>query len=66
MLELVENTLQCPSEFPSTYLGLSISNKKLCRSDLLSWIEEIADRLTGWKASFINLAGRATMIHFVL
>jgi len=62
----VKNTLECPPEFSSTYLGLSISNKNLHRSDLLSWIEMIADRLTGWKASLMNLVGRATMVHFVL
>ena len=41
--ELVNNTLQCmTSIFPSTYLGLPISNNKLRRGDLLAWVEKIA------------------------
>uniref|UniRef100_A0A0A8ZUL3 Reverse transcriptase domain-containing protein n=1 Tax=Arundo donax TaxID=35708 RepID=A0A0A8ZUL3_ARUDO len=66
-LGVVGENLQCPvTEFPTTYLGLPISNKKLRKSDLVSWLEKIADRLPGWKASFMNLTGRATMVRTVL
>jgi hypothetical protein len=32
----------------------------------LAWIDKISDRLPGWKASLMNLAGRATWVRFVL
>jgi hypothetical protein len=66
-LSAVSETLPCPiAEFPCTYLGLPLSNKKLRKSDLLPWIEKIADKLTGWKASLMNREGHAIMVRFVL
>ena len=66
-LEVVQDILHCPtSSFPSTYLGLPISNRQLRKSDFLPRIEKIANRLPGWKAHLMNLAGRATMVWFVL
>jgi len=56
--EEVNSNLQCAiSEFPTTYLGLPISDKKLRRCDLLTWVEKIANKLPGWKASLMTLAG---------
>jgi hypothetical protein len=67
IMEVVSSTLQCTTfSFPTTYLGLPISDKKLRRCDLLSWIEKIANKLPGWKASLMTLAGRAVLIRFVL
>ena len=67
IVETVNNTLQCTtSHFPTTYLGLPISDKKLRRGDLLPWIEKIANKLPGWKASLLTLAGRAVLTRFVL
>jgi hypothetical protein len=61
------NILQCsPSSFPCTYLGLPISNKKLNRNILMNWVDKIADRLPNWKARLLNLAGRTTLVRFVL
>jgi len=66
-LEEVNNTLQCnTASFPTTYLGLPISDKKLRRGDLLTWIEKIANKLPGWRASLLTLAGRAVLVRFVL
>ena len=63
----VRDILPCSeAEFPCTYLGLPLSNKKLRKSDLLPWIEKIADKLPGWKAILMNRAGRITMVRFVL
>jgi hypothetical protein len=45
---------------------LPISNKKLRRSDLIDWVEKITARLPNWKASLLNLAGRTTLVRFVL
>jgi len=64
--ETVNNSLQCTtSNFPTTYLGLPISEEKLRRSDLVAWIEKIANKLPGWKASLMSLAGRAVLVRFV-
>lgn len=65
--EVVNQRLHCTtSAFPITYLGLPILDKKLRRGDLLAWIEKIANKLPGWKASLMNLAGRAVLVRFVL
>jgi hypothetical protein len=47
-------------------LGLPIFDKKLRRHDLLPWIEKIANKLPGWKASLMTLAGRAVLVWFIL
>jgi hypothetical protein len=61
------NILQCtPSSFPCTYLGLPISDKKLSRNILMTWVDKIADRLPNWKARLLNLAGRTALVRFVL
>jgi len=66
-LSAVSANLPCPiSEFPCTYLGLQLSNKKLRKTNLMPWIEKVADKLPGWKASLMNRAGRITMVRFVL
>jgi hypothetical protein len=61
------NVLQCsPASFPCKYLGLPIPDKNLRKSDLMLWTEKIADRLPNWKARLLNLAGRTTLVKFVL
>ena len=63
----MNNTLHCATaNFPTTYLGLPISNKKLRKCDLMVWIEKIANKLPGWKASLMTLAGRAVLVKSVL
>ena len=67
IVEAVKNTSQCTnSSFPTTYLGLPISDRKLRRGDLLTWIEKIANKLLGWKASLLTLAGQTVLVRFVL
>jgi hypothetical protein len=64
---LAVQTLGCASKnFPTTYLGLPLSSKKLSAGDLAHWIEKIAAKLPGWKAELLNLAGRITLIKSVL
>jgi len=66
-VEAVNNILSCTvSSFPSIYFGLPISDKKLRRSNLLVWIKKIANKLPGWKASLMSLAGRTVLVRFVL
>ena len=65
--QVISHSLQCTiGSFPCKYLGLPISNRKLRRSDLLDWVEKIADRLPNWKANLLNLARRTTLVKFVL
>jgi hypothetical protein len=52
--------------FPCKYLGLPLSVRKLSKHDFLELIDKMADRLPGWKASMINLAGRTTLVKAVL
>jgi hypothetical protein len=64
---VISNSLHCTiGSFPCKYLGLPISNRKLRRSNLLNWVEKIADRLPSWKANLLNLAGRTTLVNSVL
>jgi hypothetical protein len=67
VLTTISDTLHCaPAAFPCTYLGLPISDKKLRKADLMAWVDKVGDRLPGWKAGLMNLARRATWVHFVL
>jgi hypothetical protein len=67
MKELAVQTLGCASKsFPTTYLGLPLSNKRLISGDLIPWIQKIADRRPRWKANLLNLSGRITLIKPVL
>ena len=62
IVEVVSGTLQCStSSFPSIYLGLPITDKKLRNRDMLAWIEKIDNKLPGWKASLLNLAGQVVV-----
>jgi hypothetical protein len=66
-VELTVQTLGCASKcFPTTYLGLPLSNKRLNTGDLVPWIDNIASKLQGWKADLLNLSGRTTLIKYVL
>jgi hypothetical protein len=47
-------------------LRLPISNRKLPRSALLPWIEKTGNKLPGWKAALMNMAGRTTWVRFVM
>jgi hypothetical protein len=47
-------------------LGLPISDKRLTKADLMSWIDKIGNKLPGWKATLMNMAGRVAWVRFVL
>ena len=65
--EVIDSALHCPiSSFPTNYLGLPISDKKLRKRDLLVWIEKIANKLPGWKAPLLTLVGRAVLFRVIL
>lgn len=52
--------------FPSRYLGLPLSIRKLTRADLQHLIDKIADKLPGWKAALLDKAGRLILVRAVL
>jgi hypothetical protein len=66
-MELVDQTLPCTTaEFPCTYLGLPISDRHLKKAELMVWIDKIGNKLPGWQASLMNMAGRTAWVRFVL
>jgi hypothetical protein len=48
------------------YLGLPISDKRLRKSDLMSWIDKIGNKLPRWQAALMNMARRVAWVRFVL
>jgi hypothetical protein len=52
--------------FPITYLGLPLSDRKLSKVDYLPLIECIGKRLPGWKAAKLSTGGRLLLINAVL
>jgi hypothetical protein len=47
-------------------LGLPISDKRLRKADLMSWIDKIGNKLPGWQAALMNMTGRLAWVRFVL
>ncbi|WVZ58597.1 LOW QUALITY PROTEIN: hypothetical protein U9M48_008854 [Paspalum notatum var. saurae] len=66
-LALTAGTLSCEiKDFPCTYLGLPLCVRKPTKDMLLPLIDKVADYLTGWKASLMNMAGHLIMVRVVL
>jgi len=58
---------QCPiKDFPCNYLGLPLHTRQLRRLDIQPVIDKVANRLSTWKGSFINRAGRLMLVNSVL
>jgi high-affinity nickel permease len=53
-------------QIPCKYLGLPLAVRKLPKTVFYTLIDAIVERLLGWKASLIHLAGRATLVKAVL
>ena len=52
--------------FPTKYLGIPLSLKKLQKKDLQPLIDKVNDRLPSWKSRLLNKAGRAVLVKSVL
>lgn len=52
--------------FPFTYLGLPLSDKKLPKSAYIPLIQKINNKLQGWAATQLSIAGRLVLINAVL
>ncbi|XP_021754892.1 uncharacterized protein LOC110720190 [Chenopodium quinoa] len=57
--------LSCSSGF-GKYLGINILPNKLKSSNYLSLLDKTINRIKGWQAKLLNLAGRSTLIKSVL
>ncbi|XP_048490396.1 uncharacterized protein LOC125492264 [Beta vulgaris subsp. vulgaris] len=64
MMEVL-NDFVLQSDF-GKYLGVHISPNKLRRSDYLDLLDKTTDRIRGWQAKLLNMAGRCTLIKSVL
>lgn len=53
-------------QFPVTYLGLPLSNKRLNKMHYMPLIERISKKLTTWKASMLSIGGRITLLNATL
>lgn len=54
------------SEFPFTYLGLPLSNKRLPKATYLPLIHRLNNRLAGWAAKNLSITGRIVLLNSVL
>lgn len=52
--------------FPFKYLGLPLSDARLQREVFMPLIQKITNKLTGWSAKLLSMAGRIVLINAVL
>lgn len=54
------------AEFPITYLGMPLTNKRLKKEHYMPLIHKITKKLSRWKASMLSIGGRVTLINATL
>ena len=54
------------AQFPCRYLGLPLSDGRLKRNDFQFLLDKFMKKLAGWKAKWISMAGRLTLVNVVL
>lgn len=47
------------------YLGVSLIDKRMTKNTFAEFIGNVQSKLTGWKASNLSLAGRATLVQSI-
>ena len=52
--------------FPTRYLGIPLSVRKLKRSDEQALVDKVAARIPGWKGNLLNAAGRTALVKATL
>ncbi|KAJ1696613.1 hypothetical protein LUZ63_005125 [Rhynchospora breviuscula] len=55
-----------PKELPITYLGLPLSFRRLRKIHFKPLIEAVQRKLDGWRARFLSIGGRQTLVKSVL
>ncbi|GLT73841.1 hypothetical protein SLA2020_456730 [Shorea laevis] len=48
------------------YLGFPITGKRLSKSDCKFIVDKVRNKLIGWKANMLSLAGKTTLVSYVL
>ncbi|XP_018443605.1 uncharacterized protein LOC108815528 [Raphanus sativus] len=54
------------SEFPTRYLGLPLSPKRISAATLQPFVDRITSKLHSWTVKFLSFAGKVTMIYSVI
>ena len=63
----VANMMNCKvGEMPFTYLGLSMSTKKIVMKDLCYIIQKVEKRMQSWKSGYLSYGGREIKINSCL
>ncbi|KAM0911172.1 hypothetical protein ACQ4PT_013675 [Festuca glaucescens] len=61
---LVAQELRCPVEIsPLRYLGLPLTLRKPSAAQLQYLVDNVANKLPGWKASLLDKGGRLELVH---
>jgi hypothetical protein len=59
--------MQCPvQQFPCTYLGLPLSDKRLRKEDLQPVLDKLAAKVKGWNKGQFSLDARLLLVKHVL
>lgn len=54
------------SSFPFKYLGLPLSDSRLCKQDYIPLVQKVSARLTGWGSKLLNIARKLVLVNSVL
>ncbi|KAM0839424.1 hypothetical protein ACQ4PT_060322 [Festuca glaucescens] len=66
-LTALSATLQCRTQdFPCTYLGLPLSDKKLRKGDLQPALDKLAGKVKGWNKGSFSIDARLLLVKHVL
>jgi hypothetical protein len=62
-VQRIQELLACRMEgFPTRYLGIPLSVRKLKRSDEQALVDKVAACIPGWKGNLLNSAGRTALV----
>jgi mannosylglycoprotein endo-beta-mannosidase len=65
--QVAESVLDCPiGSFPSKYLGLPLSLKKLRKDEVQPILDKLTKKLSFWKARLMTREGRVAYVRFVM
>jgi hypothetical protein len=60
-------TFGCPvAQFPCRYLGMPLSDKKLCKRDLQPALDKLSSKVKGWIQGSFSIDARLTLVKHVL
>ena len=65
--QLLSATFQCPIQsFPCTYLGMPLSDSRLCKADLQPSLDKLAGKVKGWNKGAFSMDARLLLLNHVL